>query len=304
MPAENTADLAPLPRALATWTARSSPARPRRFRTGVPPLAAVAGVILLAYVAVALTGPLWAPYSPSAMLTGMTFEPPSAAHLFGTDNLGRDVFSRVVCGTRAVLAMSLSATALATIVGSALALYLALCGGLIDEIGMRILEILASIPPLILALLLISALGNGNVLVVLTVAFLFAPRVARVVRAAAVAIVVEDYITAAITRGEGGWSIAVREMLPNVAGTVLVEFAIRCGFAVVFIGALGFLGFGAAPPAPEWGLMINEGRANINASLWPVLAPSGAMAVLVIAINLFTDSVARVIGGAAPRPQR
>jgi peptide/nickel transport system permease protein len=277
-------------------------ARGRAFPAALPPVAAIAGLVLLAYLAVALTGPLWAPYPPSAMLTGMQFEPPSAAHLFGTDNLGRDVFSRVVYGSRPVLAMALSATALATAAGSAMALYLALRGGLADEIGMRILEILASVPPLILALLLISGLGNGNVLVVLTVAFLFAPRIARVVRAAALAIVMEDYITAAVARGEGTGSIALREMLPNVTGTVLVEFAIRSGFAVVFIGALSFLGFGAAPPAPEWGLMINEGRANINASLWPVLAPSGAMALLVVAINLFTEGMARVIGGALPRP--
>ena len=104
-------------------------------------------------------------------------------------------------------------------------------------------------------------------------------------------------MTAAVTRGEASWSIALREMLPNVAGTVLVEFAIRCGFAVVFIGALGFLGFGAPPPAPEWGVMINDGRANLNASFWPVLAPAGAMAVLVVAVNLFTEGLARVIGG-------
>jgi len=300
MPAEISVGPAPMLHGLAVLRARA--VRGRVFPAALPPVAAIAGIVLLAYLAMAVTGPLWAPYLPSAMLTGMPFEPPSAAHLFGTDNLGRDVFSRVVYGSRPVLAMALSATALATAAGSALALYLALRGGLVDEIGMRILEILASVPPLILALLLISGLGNGNVLVVLTVAFLFAPRIARVVRAASLAIVVEDYITAAVARGEGSWSIALREMLPNVAGTVLVEFAIRSGFAVVFIGALSFLGFGAAPPAPEWGLMINEGRDNINASLWPVLAPSGAMALLVVAINLFTEGMARVIGGALPRP--
>ncbi|MBV9704843.1 MAG: ABC transporter permease [Methylobacteriaceae bacterium] len=268
------------------------------FFMKLSPAARIAAVILLVYVAVALSGPLWAPYSFNAVLTGGPFEPPSTAHLLGTDNLGRDVLSRVVYGSRPVLAMALSATGLATLVGAALALQLVLQGGLADEIGMRILEILASVPPLVLALLLISGLGNGNVLIVLAVAFLFAPRIARVVRAAAMAVVVEDYVTAALTRGEAMWSIAVREMLPNVAGTILVEFAIRCGFAVVFIGALGFLGFGAAPPAPEWGLMINEGRANINASLWPVLAPAAAMAVLVVAINLFTEGLARAIGDA------
>jgi len=290
---------ASLPGGQSAVAGRSQRAGALRFLRRMPAVARISGLILIVYVAVALTGPLWAPYSPRAVLTGMSFEPPSRAHWLGTDNLGRDVFSRVVVGTQPVLAMALSATALATIVGSGLALYLSLRRGLLDEIGMRLLEILASVPPLVLALLMISGLGNGNGLIVLAVALLFAPRIARVVRAAAMAIVAEDYITAAVTRGEGTWSIVWREMLPNVAGTILVEFAIRCGFAVVFIGALGFLGFGAPPPAPEWGLMINEGRANINASLWPVLAPAGAMAVLVVAINLFTEGVARTIGAAA-----
>lgn len=272
-------------------------ARAARTLARLPAAARVAALVLLAYAVVAVTGPLWAPYAGSAVLAGMPFEPPSQAHLLGTDNLGRDVFSRVVYGSRPVLAMALSSTALATLVGAALAMVLALRRGWVDEIGMRILEILASVPPLVLALLLISGLGNGNVLIVLTVAFLFAPRIARVVRAAAMAVAVEDYVTAAVTRGEGTLGIALREVLPNIGGTILVEFAIRSGFAIVFIGALGFLGFGTPPPAPEWGLMINEGRANINASLWPVLAPAGAMAVLVVAINLFTEGVARALGG-------
>jgi peptide/nickel transport system permease protein len=230
------------------------------------------------------------------MLVGDPFEPPSAAHLFGTDNLGRDVFSRVVYGSRPVLAMAVSATGLAVIVGAIIGLLLAYRRGWVDEVGTRAIDILMSIPPLVLALLLISALGSNSLLVVLTVAFLFAPRVARVVRAATLAIVTEDYVTIAVTRGESAIVIALRELLPNVAGTVFVEFSIRTGYGIVFIGALGFLGFGAPPPAPEWGLMINEGYSNINASFWPVMAPAASMAVLVIAVNFFTEGVSRLIG--------
>ena len=189
MPAEPSAGQVPRAGARAVRLSRPTLARKSGLLARMPLIAKFAGLVLLAYAAVAITGPYWAPDLPTAVLTGMPFEPPSQAHFFGTDNLGRDVFSRIVYGSRPVLAMALSATALATVVGAALALYLTLRRGWVDEIGMRILEILSSVPPLILALLLISALGNGDVLIVLTVAFLFAPRIARVVRAAAMAIV-------------------------------------------------------------------------------------------------------------------
>jgi len=285
---------------VSTISSTIKPAAPvagwRRGLADLPPVATGAALVLLVYVVVALTGPFWAPYGPADMLVGDPFEPPTLAHIFGTDNIGRDVFSRVVYGSRPVLVMAASATGLAVIIGSILGMLLAFRRGWIDEFAMRVIDVLMSIPPLVLALLLISALGSDSILVVLTVAFLFAPRVARIVRAATLAIVTEDYVTVAVTRGESALGIALRELLPNVAGTVFVEFSIRTGYAIVFIGALSFLGFGAPPPAPEWGLMINEGYANINASFWPVMAPAAAMAVLVIAVNLFTEGLARLIG--------
>jgi peptide/nickel transport system permease protein len=198
----------------------------RRFLGELPPVAAIAAVVLLAYIAIAVTGPLWAPYGPAEVLVGDPFEAPSLDHLLGTDNLGRDVFSRVVYGSRPVLAMAAASTGLAVIIGAVLGLLLAYRRGWIDELAMRVIDILMSIPPLVLALLLISALGSNSVLVVLTVAFLFAPRVARIVRASTLAIVTEDYVTAAVTRGESALGIAIRELLPNVAGTVFVEFSI------------------------------------------------------------------------------
>ena len=286
--------------AMSATISFGSPAAPlaglRSFLAEMPVMARLAALVLLVYAVVAVTGPLWAPYGSTAVLVGQPFDSPSAGYLFGTDNLGRDVFSRVVYGSRPVLIMALSSTGLAVMFGAAIGLLLAYRRGWVDELGMRIIDILMSIPPLVLALLLISALGNSSILVVLTVAFLFAPRVARIVRAATLAIVTEDYIAAAVARGESAVGIAVRELLPNVVGTVFVEFSIRSGYAIVFIGALGFLGFGAPPPAPEWGLMINEGYSNINASFWPVIAPAATMAVLVIAVNLFTEGLARVIG--------
>lgn len=279
-----------VPGAAASW--RSALAR-------MPASARVGAAVLAIYAVAAATGPIWVPYGATEILVGLPFSGPSFDHLLGTDNLGRDVFSRVVLGSTAVLAMTMAATSLAVTVGTLVGVVFGYLRGWADEIAMRVVDILISIPPLILGLLVISALGNSMLLVVLTVAVLFAPRVARVVRAATLSIVTADYVTAAVARGESSLGICIRELLPNVAGIVLVEFAIRSGFAIMFIGALGFLGFGAPPPTPEWGLMINEGRSHITSSLWPVLSPAMAMALLVIAINLFTDGLSRLIGGTA-----
>ncbi len=256
----------------------------------------VAGVILAIYLVVALTGPLWAPYPPSKMLTGKPYAPPSAQHLFGTDNLGRDVFSRVVHGERVVLSLAVSATGLAVILGTLLGLILGYVRGWVDEVAMRVMDIIISIPPLILTLLVLGSLGASFVLIILTVAFFYMPRVATVVRAATLDVVSEDFVTIATLRGESAWSIAIRELLPNVIATVLIEFSLRTGYAVIFIGSLGFLGFGAAPPTPEWGLMINEGRAYLSTAPWGVLAPSMAIAVLVIALSLFTEGASELFG--------
>lgn len=257
-------------------------------------------LIILVYAVVALTGSLWAPYGVSKILTGNPFEGASRQHLFGTDNLGRDVFSRVVLGTRPVLAMTVAATVLAVTAGGLIGLVLGYLRNWVDEIGMRVADILISIPTLVLALLIISGLGNSPWLVVATVAFLFAPRVARVARAATLDVVTHDYVAAAAARGESTLGICLREILPNIMGIMLVEFAIRSAFAIIFIGSLGFLGFGAPPPTPEWGSMINEARGNAVNSLWPVLAPAGAMAVLVVGINLLADGLSRLIDGLAP----
>lgn len=267
----------------------------RRPLALLPPSALVTGAIVLGYVLIAISASLWTPYSPSAVLVGPPLASPSTEYLFGTDALGRDVFSRVVSGSRPVLIMSVTTTALAVALGATIGLFAGFKRGWFDQIIMRILDVLISVPTLILAMLLLSATGNTPLLVVLTVAFINIPRIARVVRAATLAIVSEDYITAAVTRGESTASILFVELLPNVFGTIVVEFAVRCGFVIVFIGALGFLGFGAPPPTPEWGVMINEGRSSINASVWPVVAPAAAMALLVVSLNVFTDGLSRLV---------
>jgi len=276
----------------------------RRFLRRFTLSARVAAVVLLLYGLIALTGPLWAPYSPFA--TGsVPFGGGSWTHLFGTDILGRDVFSRVVYGTRNVLYLSLTSTLLALLVGGAIGLASGLVGGWVDELLMRAFETIISIPLLVLALLAIAAAGpklaGSSLLLILVVLLVYAPRIARMARTVAVDLVTRDYVTVARARGESVASIVWRELTPNAAGVLLVEFGVRAGYAPILISSLGFLGFGAQPPSPEWGLMISENRVAIVTAPLSVLAPAGALAVLVISLNLVTDGVARVLGRSVTR---
>ncbi len=256
----------------------------------------VAAVVLLLHLIVAITGPLWAPFDPVKLSAGPPFSSLSFDHLLGTDNFGRDVFSRVVHGERVVLTLALSASGLAVLVGASLGVILAYLRSWVDETVMRVVDLLLTIPPLILSLLLLSALGSGYAIMIGTVAFFFALRVVTVIRAAALNVVTEDFVTAARLRGESAWSVARREVLPNVMSTVLVEFSLRTGYAVLFIGGLSFLGFGAAPPTPEWGLMISEARPYVTNAPWIVLAPSLALASLVVSLSLFTEAISEAVG--------
>jgi peptide/nickel transport system permease protein len=265
---------------------------PQSFRIG--------SVILLVHLIVAITGPLWAPWGYSQMGAGIPLSGMSWAHPFGIDQLGRDVFSRVVHGAHIVILLSLSGTALGLLVGAVLGLLSGYLGGWFDNLLQRFLEALISIPFLVLALIAIASAGpelSGNpILVVLVVALVYAPRIARIARAAAMDIATRDYVTVARLRGESAWSVMRRELLPNATGVLLVEFALRAGYAPVLVGSLGFLGFGLRPPTPEWGLMISENRALIIITPITVLGPGLALASLVVGLNLFTEGLARILG--------
>ena len=265
---------------------------PQSFRIGL--------VILLVHLVVAATGPIWAPYGFSQMGTGIPLSGMSWAHPFGVDQLGRDVFSRVVHGSHIVILLSLSATAIGLVIGAVLGLLSGYVGGWFDNLLQRLLESLISIPFLVLALIAIASAGpelSGNpVVVVLVVALVYAPRIARMARAAAMDIATRDYVTVARLRGESAWSVMRRELLPNATSVLLVEFALRAGYAPVLVGSLGFLGFGIRPPTPEWGLMIAENRALIIITPVTVLGPGLALASLVVGLNLFTEGLARILG--------
>jgi peptide/nickel transport system permease protein len=265
---------------------------PRSFRIG--------SVILFLHIVVAATGPFWAPYGLAQLGAGLPLEGMSWAHPFGVDQLGRDVFSRVVHGSHIVILLSLSGTALGFIVGSAIGLLSAYFGGWLDEVLQRLLEALISIPFLVLALIAIAAAGpklSGEpALIVLVVALVYMPRIARMARAAALDVITRDFVTIARLRGESALSVVWRELLPNTTGTLFVEFALRAGYAPVLIGSLGFLGFGMRPPTPEWGLMISENRSLVLTTPITVVGPGLALASMVVGLNMFTEGLARILG--------
>lgn len=282
--------------------AEQAPAAPGFFtKIGSVPLSLrIGATILIIHLVLAITGPFWAPYGFSQMGAGLPLTPAGLAHPFGIDQLGRDVFSRVIHGAHTVLLLALSGTALGLIVGSIVGLLSGYAGGIIDNIVQRLLETLISIPFLVLALLAMVAAGpelSGNpLLVVFTVALVYAPRIARMARTAAIEIATRDFVTIARLRGESAWSVMRRELLPNATGVLLVEFALRAGYAPVLIGSLGFLGFGLRPPTPEWGLIISENRSLLMIAPATVVGPGFALASLVVGLNLFTEGLARILG--------
>lgn len=260
----------------------------------------IGAVILLIHIILAITGPFWVPYSPSQIGTGPPLSGMSWKHPFGVDQLGRDVFSRAIYGGHIVILLSLTGTLLGTAVGAVIGLMSGYIGGWVDEVLQRILEAMISIPFLVLALIAIVAAGpalSGNpILLVLVIALIYAPRIARMARAAALDIVTRDFVTVAKLRGESAWSVMRRELLPNATSVLLVEFALRAGYAPVLIGSLGFLGFGVRPPTPEWGLIMSENRSLITFSPITVIGPGLMLASLVVGLNLFTEGLARILG--------
>ena len=278
----------------------ATPARRWRVIKRTPLSLRIGGAILILHLAIAVLGPFLVPYGFAQMGTGAPLSGMSWAHPFGVDQLGRDVLSRVVHGAHIVILLSLSGTALGLAIGALLGLFSGYVGGWIDNLIQRLLETLISIPFLVLALLAIASVGpelSGEpVLVVLVVALVYAPRIARMARVAAIEIATRDFVTVARLRGESAWSVVRREVLPNASSVLLVEFALRAGYAPVLIGSLGFLGFGLRPPTPEWGLMISENRALLIVSPITVLGPGLALASLVVGLNLFTEGLARILG--------
>jgi peptide/nickel transport system permease protein len=252
----------------------------------------VGSVVLLFWIFCALFGEAVAPKDPFVSDPLNRLASPDGDFWFGTDRLGRDVFSRVLAGARDILTVAPLATLLGTALGTALGLVTGYFRGLVDDLIMRVMDALLAIPLVILALLALVALGPSNATVIVVIGIVFTPLVARTVRAAVLSEAQLEYVEAARLRNEHAPYIMFAEILPNVLGPIIVEFTVRLGYAVFAIMALSFLGFGIQPPAPDWGLQIFENYGFISANIWwPVLFPALAIASLVVAVNLIADGV-------------
>jgi peptide/nickel transport system permease protein len=247
--------------------------------------------ILLFWIACALFGRHMTPLDPYADDLLSTLAPPSGAHWFGTDQLGRDVFSRVIIGARDILIVAPLATLLGTLLGTALGLVIGTVRGVLDDIASRIIEALQALPLVIVALMMLAAVGTSNATVVLVIGFVFTPLIARTVRAATLNEVDLDYVAAARLRGDGPLSIIFIEVLPNVLPVAIVEMTVRLGYAIFFVASLSFIGFGIQPPSADWGIAIAENYSLIGSYWWTVLFDAGATASLIIGVNLVADGL-------------
>lgn len=257
----------------------------------------IVGLGILVFWAVsALFAPSFVPYDPFVEDLLNTLSPPSWDHWFGTDQIGRDVFSRVLVGARDILTIAPLATLLGTVAGTVIGLVTGYFGGWVDAIIGRLLEVMLSLPLIVVALLVLVALGPSTPTVVLVVGLIFAPLVARTVRAAVLAERHLDYVAAATVRGEGAMRIMFVEILPNILPPIIVETTVRLGYAIFTIASLSFLGFGVQPPSPDWGLTIAENYGVlIGGFWWTVVFDTIATASLVVAVNLVAEGLQRAI---------
>jgi peptide/nickel transport system permease protein len=216
---------------------------------------------------------------------------PSAQHLLGTDDLGRDLLARLVHGSRTILILAPISVAIALLLGSTLGLLAAYFGGLVDEVVMRLLDAMMAFPTILLYLIIIAALGPSFLNIVIAITVAGTPGIARLVRGLALDIRTRDYIAAARLRGENPLYMMFVEILPNARGPIIVDAMLRVGYAVFAIGTLGFLGLGVPPPSPDWGSMVARARSYIWVNPWAVMWPALAISSLVVGLNLFADGV-------------
>ena len=253
------------------------------------PLSAKFGMLVIVlYILVALFAPLLAPYG-ETQVVGEGFAPWSGEFLLGTDNLGRDMFSRLVFGARNTLGIAFLTTVLAFLLGGLSGLIAAIKGGWVDQGLSRVVDILMAIPQLIFALLILSVVGTTATSLVLVIALLDATRVYRLSRAVAMNVVVQDFVEAARLRGEGLWWLVTREVLPNAAAPLIAEFGLRFCFVFLFISALSFLGLGIQPPTADWGSMVRDNAVLITFGDISPLLPALAVALITVSVNFVVD---------------
>jgi ABC-type dipeptide/oligopeptide/nickel transport system permease subunit len=269
--------------------------RPRVPRFAKTPAGAVGLTLLVAMLAIALFGPLVSPHSITATV-GPPGQAPSSAAPLGTDFLGRDVLSRLLHGGLSVVLLGGAATALAYALGVTVGLTAGFSRSIVDPILMRGVDVLLAFPALLILLLLVSGLGTHVWVLLLGVALVQLPGIARVMRTTTLEASTRGYVEAALARGERTSAVLRREILPNIAPVLLADFGIRFGVSIVFIASMNFLSLGLTPPRADWGLMMSENRDYIALNLWSVLAPAIMLALLTISVNLTADAYVRSLG--------
>jgi peptide/nickel transport system permease protein len=287
-------DVVPIESAGAVAADRTGPSpRGELWRDIVRSKTFIVGAIIVGFwIICAIFGYVIAPHDPAAENLTSINRAPSSAHWFGTDQLGRDMFSRVITGVRDILIIAPLSVILSTVLGTALGLVMGYFRGFIDESIARILEAFLALPLVVLALTAITAIGASNLVIILVIALVFSPLIARTVRTSVLLERELDYVAAARLRGERAPYIMFVEILPNVMSPILVEFTVRIGYAVFAIATLSFLGFGVQPPSPDWALDISTNYGLVSAGYWwEVLFDAIALASLVIGVNLIADAV-------------
>jgi peptide/nickel transport system permease protein len=271
----------------------ASIARRERLRLLLRSPSFLAGAAVIAFwVVCAILGSRITPYHPVFDQSSDPSLPPSSEHFFGTDRLGRDVFSRVLAGSRDILVVAPLATLLPVIVGATFGLITGYLRGIADDAISRVFDALLAIPVIVLAVTVVAALGSRSTsAVTVIIAIVFAPIIARTVRAAVLSEAQLDYVEAARLRGEWAHYVMFAEILPNVLPPILVEATIRLGYAIFAVATLTFIGFGLQPPSPDWAVQIADNYAYVDQQWWTVLFPALAIASLVVAVNLVSDTV-------------
>ncbi|MBL8702056.1 MAG: ABC transporter permease [Alphaproteobacteria bacterium] len=264
------------------------------------PLAAVGVTLVALHMAVAVAAPWIAPFDPFALLDA-PLEPPNATYWLGTDDLGRDFLSRLVMGGRIAIVVAFTSAFVAALGGGLIGLAAAYHRGLTDDVISRLVEMKLAVPAILFVSLFVTGFGQSGTVLVIVISVIKMMGVIRTARAQGIVLMEHGYVKAALLRGDGAGAVILRELLPNIADLLAVEFALRASSALLLVSSLSFLGLGISPPTPDWGMMIHDGLGAIRSEPWLILAPALCISTLVVGINFATEGVTDALGLDAAR---
>lgn len=259
------------------------------------PVTAISAAVLLAVLAIAVSASWIAPYGINDIDVPSALQGPGTTHWFGTDELGRDIFSRVLVAIAASLRVAVVSVALAAVIGVLVGVLAGYRGGWIDSVVMRVVDVMFAFPVLLLALAIVAVLGPGITTTMLAIGIVYIPIFARVARASALGVRVEPFVAVSRSMGTGDSYILARHILPNIAGPLIVQLSLSLAFAILAEAALSFLGLGIQPPQPSLGRMIFDAQGFVTLAWWMAVVPGAAIFVMVLAFNLFGDGLRDVL---------